>query len=664
MKSGVELRSSRAYVFLAAACVAAAVLAASATEAGATFPGANGKLAFHDQTFPSFQVDIYVSRADGTGVARITNDAPSDYDPAWSADGKRIAYLSQNSGSSPSRLMVAGADGRNPIQLATYVQDFAWSADGTQIVFVYNNLTGSGNRIKLVSTADENPGSNEIAQGTGPDWSPDGSKIAFSKGDDVFTIRPDGEEKTQLTEGKALDANPSWSPDGTKIVFSRADGNTGWVIHTMDPDGENEAPVGNEMPTNFEVEWAPDGTKFYFGDGSTININGTGLSAPRPDGYGYSIQSAPVGKVPPTAGFTASRSVILPGETVSFSSTATPGTSPIAAQLWDLEGDGGFNDASGPSAQSQFFGVGEHEVRLSVEDEDGGVDLFGRTIEVVEPPNTTIATGPGATQSSTPSFTFTSTTGVSFECSIDSGGFAPCSAAFTTPFLPDGAHMLAVRARDAHGFTDPTPATRGFSIDSLPATILTVRPPALSSSRTATFVFSADQPASFDCRLDGGPWVPCTSPWSYSGLADGSHSFIVDAIDSSGNEDPTPEVVFWTIDATAPALVPKPKKQQNPVAAHAVTVKALCPVEACKLSAIGSIALGAKTLKLKPAGGSAAAGGSATLKLKLVGKAYKAVRAALESGRRLTADLELTARDGLENTSEASAAVKLVAPRR
>ena len=83
------------------------------------------------------------------------------------------------------------------------------------------------------------------------------------------------------------------------------------------------------------------------------------------------------------------------------------------------------------------------------------------------PPETTVDSGPaGPTNDSTPTFSFSSSeSGSSFECQVDSGAYAPCSSPDTTaPRLPDGPHTFSVRATDAAGNTDPTPATRAFTL--------------------------------------------------------------------------------------------------------------------------------------------------------------------------------------------------------
>ena len=90
--------------------------------------------------------------------------------------------------------------------------------------------------------------------------------------------------------------------------------------------------------------------------------------------------------------------------------------------------------------------------------------------------------------------------------------------------------------------------------DSTPPDTTLVATPGNPTNETApTFGFtSPDAGATFECSLDAAAYDPCTSPKSYSGVAGGSHTFRVRAIDGSGNEDPTPDAYTWTIDLTPP----------------------------------------------------------------------------------------------------------------
>ena len=75
---------------------------------------------------------------------------------------------------------------------------------------------------------------------------------------------------------------------------------------------------------------------------------------------------------------------------------------------------------------------------------------------------------------------------------------------------------------------------------------------------SATFEFSANEPSTFECSLDGSALAPCTSPVTYPGLALGSHDFEVVATDLADNTDPSPAVRTWTVVDPSGDLVGNP----------------------------------------------------------------------------------------------------------
>jgi hypothetical protein len=85
-----------------------------------------------------------------------------------------------------------------------------------------------------------------------------------------------------------------------------------------------------------------------------------------------------------------------------------------------------------------------------------------------------------------------------------------------------------------------------------PTTTITSQPPARSTSRSATFTFTANEPSTFECRLDGGPWSSCSSPKTYTSLGDGQRAFDVRATDTVGNVEPSGQPFTWYVDATPP----------------------------------------------------------------------------------------------------------------
>ncbi|MGH7357905.1 MAG: OmpL47-type beta-barrel domain-containing protein, partial [Candidatus Rokuibacteriota bacterium] len=172
-------------------------------------------------------------------------------------------------------------------------------------------------------------------------------------------------------------------------------------------------------------------------------------------------------------------------------------------------------------------------------------------------PQTTIDSAPAdPSADDSPSFAFSSSeAGVTFECRLDGGAWSACSSPESLAGLADGPHTFDVRATDAAGNVDPTPASHGWTVDTgAPQTTIDVAPSDPSNDDAPTLEFSADESgASFECRLDGGAWTACTSPETLGGLTDGPHTFDVRATDGAGNTDGSPASHAWTVDTVAPA---------------------------------------------------------------------------------------------------------------
>ena len=172
------------------------------------------------------------------------------------------------------------------------------AAQGSRIVFshlafdnveIYVMDADGGNRENL---------SNHPVDDMEPDWSPDGTKIAFvsNRNDSVYQIYvmdADGMNQIRLTDGPLEKRQPDWSPDGGKIVFIVRDPNN--HIDVMDADGKNRVRLQDQAS---EPSWSPDGGKIVFvswrnWDHETfvIGADGQGLERvkPRLDGFGPSF---------------------------------------------------------------------------------------------------------------------------------------------------------------------------------------------------------------------------------------------------------------------------------------------------------------------------------------------------------------------------------------
>ena len=122
--------------------------------------------------------------------------------------------------------------------------------------------------------------SNSPEHDTAPAWSPDGTRIAFSRGD-IWVMDPDGGNQANLTNNSMIEVDPIWSPDGTKIAFGSGPGNgRDWGLYVMNSDGSNVtflAPNGS-VGLDGGSSWSPDGSRIAFGSGlQLVNADGTNL---------------------------------------------------------------------------------------------------------------------------------------------------------------------------------------------------------------------------------------------------------------------------------------------------------------------------------------------------------------------------------------------------
>ncbi len=171
------------------------------------------------------------------------------------------------------------------------------------------------------------------------------------------------------------------------------------------------------------------------------------------------------------------------------------------------------------------------------------------------PPFSTITSAPGPFYpSAAGTFTFSATESATFRCQLDSGPWGACSSPFSFSSLTDGSHTFSIKGTDIAGNPEATAKSYTFFIDTTaPDTTITGQPAALTNSAGGMFTFSSpDAVAIYQCKLDAGAWSHCFSQFSFTGVADGIHTFSVKAIDRSGNSDLTPATFTWTVDTVPP----------------------------------------------------------------------------------------------------------------
>ena len=211
---------------------------------------------------------------------------------------------------------------------------------------------------------------------------------------------------------------------------------------------------------------------------------------------------------------------------------------------------------------------GADRLRLIANDDSpgNGEGYFEVRIQVfrdIPLPDTTITSSPsGLVNTNSVAFGFSSERGVTFQCKLDGGAFESCSSPKGYVGLPDGQHTFYVRAIDQYGRPDPIPDQRTWTVDTVaPDSTIDSGTSGIVKSASASFAYSSETGATFECKLDSADFEPCASPKSYTALLNGSHIFSVRAKDAAGNLDESPASRTWTVDTLKPTvsgMSPKP----------------------------------------------------------------------------------------------------------
>jgi TolB protein len=270
----------------------AAVLAGGAAPAQAAFPGANGLIAFSSFPVDGGAPDIWTMKPNGRDQRNLTANSPAANDSArWSADGRRLVFISDRDGD--AEVFTMHADGTHITQITFNDTDDvtpSWSPDGRRVAFARYLDDGYG--LDIWSANAGGHGEHRLTRAVGDDiepaYSPDGRTIAFaSERDptteqlDVFTMDASGAHPRPVVSGPNDEEWPNWSPDGRRLAFisERADPFTTWDVYVVQREG---GPV-TRLTTDEggHPAWSPDGRKIVFGSNRTGNSE---LFTMRPDG--------------------------------------------------------------------------------------------------------------------------------------------------------------------------------------------------------------------------------------------------------------------------------------------------------------------------------------------------------------------------------------------
>jgi serine/threonine protein kinase len=228
----------------------------------------------------SGQRDLWTLPAQGGEPVAVTNDAFLDWNPVWSPDGKYLYFASNRGGSMNFwRVAIDEETGRTlaapeaVVTPSSYSQHLSFSRDGKRLAYVQKNETLNLERVAFDPAGGRVTGAPvAITQGakhlSSPHINADGQWLVFSsqgeQQEDIWLMKSDGSEQRQLTNDKFNDRSPQWSPDGQRIAFY-SDRSGRFEIWLINPDGNGLRQLTyTQGPSAVYPYWSPDSQRINY----------------------------------------------------------------------------------------------------------------------------------------------------------------------------------------------------------------------------------------------------------------------------------------------------------------------------------------------------------------------------------------------------------------
>jgi Tol biopolymer transport system component len=200
---------------------------------------------------------VFVTR--GGKLVQLTDSDGADLAPAWSPDGRRVAFQSSRDGN--WEIYVANADGSNVRRLTdddARDGEPSWSPDGNRIAFVRD-----GRLYEMQATGQGAHGLEN--DGEWPSWSPDGKSLLYDVefGDHYHGIVTSRAGRSLGEYGAPDNRRPAWSPKGDQIAFECRIAEH-WHICVLDPKSGSDRVLTGDDADAFAPAWSPNGTHIAF----------------------------------------------------------------------------------------------------------------------------------------------------------------------------------------------------------------------------------------------------------------------------------------------------------------------------------------------------------------------------------------------------------------
>jgi hypothetical protein len=541
-----------------------------------------------DATFaPCTSPQSYAELADGshTFTVKATDAAGNtgQASHAWTVDA------------TPPTVEITGGKPGNPTNSKTAAFTFTTSESGTMQCKLdagafapctspesYNDLADGEHKFTVTST--------DAAGNTGQDshtWTIDSAAPTVTIGDEPanptksrsahFTFTAEAAPQCSLDNAPFTPCTSPWDyddlPDGPHTFVVKATdaaGNTGQAIYAWRIDNVAPAVIITQKPNDPSNVKSPTFSFVVNEGGTTTECKldaASFLVCPSPKSYSnlpdgqhlFTVRATDGAGNTSQAAYTWRLETKFPIATLidtprnpSTTTSARFEFSPSRPQATlECQLDGGAWAPCTTPAVYTGLSQGPHTFAVRAKDAagTGPPTSYAWTIDSVGPTAAITQTPGNPTSSRSATFAFSADEAGSFACDLDGGGYGPCGSPLSYQGLGDGVHTFTVTPRDAIGNTGVS-ASYSWRVDgTAPETALASAPAARTTALSATFTFSANEPAGYECKLDTAGFTPCSSPKTYTGLRRAAHVFDVRAIDAAGNVDATPAVHRWTIAA-------------------------------------------------------------------------------------------------------------------
>ena len=228
------------------------------------------------QSDQSGSMEIYMLDLASMQIVRLTDNSFNDYSPAYIPAVERLGFVSdREAGTNLFTITLDGSDETAVFSQPMLLDYPDWSPDGASLVTSYTEGCTDNTACNfdlyrfdlptgIITQLTNSDGSEWV-----PQWSPDGTRIAFADDRDgdseIYVMNADGSNLAQLTENNGYDGRPRWSPDGEKISFESDQDGGDWDVFIMNADGSKPRVLtDNDDADEWMQFWSPDGEWLVF----------------------------------------------------------------------------------------------------------------------------------------------------------------------------------------------------------------------------------------------------------------------------------------------------------------------------------------------------------------------------------------------------------------